>query len=272
MNLGHLALTIEYSLKRTPWRVLQCVVMCAMLGGASPLVAQDDVDPVTSAGESLRDARNLPWYNADKDELQAVPLKSQDEPPPRPTSGKQVTTDPNQGDIEQRGSPVGIWYFIQGLGWFAIAAVIIVIFMFILSALLGGRNTIGSSAPVNLTQTQVDRVDELPVPLKRATSDLLGELRRQYELGNYNEAIIYLYSYLLVELDKANRIRLVRGKTNRQYLGELRESPELADLVGQTMIAFEDVFFGEHTLTREQFEACYRRLDQFHAKLELVVA
>jgi argininosuccinate synthase len=73
-------------------------------------------------------------------------------------------------------------------------------------------------------------------------------------------------------LDKANRIRLVRGKTNRQYLGELRESPELADLVGQTMIAFEDVFFGERTLTREQFEACYRRLDQFHAELELVVA
>lgn len=253
--------------------LLQLVFSWALFfAAATPLVAQDDFDPVTSAGDSLRGARDLPWYDADKDDIQSVPVKSPDEPPPRPTSGKQVTTSENQGDSELRGSTVGIWYFIQGLGWLAIAAVIIVIFMFILSALLNGRATVGTSAPVNLKQTQVDRVDELPVPLKRATSDLLGELRRQYELGNYNEATIYLYSYLLVELDKANRIRLVRGKTNRQYLGELRESPALVDLVGQTMIAFEDAFFGNRTLTRERFEACYQRLEQFHAELELVVA
>ena len=56
-------------------------------------------------------------------------------------------------------------------------------------------------------------------PRSRARkAGLLEEARRSYEEGDYNTAIVYLYSYQLVKLDQNQWIRLAKGKTNRQYL------------------------------------------------------
>jgi hypothetical protein len=118
------------------------------------------------------------------------------------------------------------------------------------------------------TSREVDRLEELPFAVKRPQSDLLGEARRLYEAGKYAEAIVYLFSYELVELDKHHVIRLTKGKTNRQYLGEARGRPAVLPLLEDTMVAFEDVFFGKHGLDRERFEACWRRLDDFRRGLQ----
>ena len=69
--------------------------------------------------------------------------------------------------------------------------------------------------------SDIDRVESLPVQLRRPTTHLLAEARRCYEEGNYGEAIVYLYSHQLVQLDKGQIIRLTKGKTNRQYLREV---------------------------------------------------
>ncbi len=74
--------------------------------------------------------------------------------------------------------------------------------------------------------------------------DLLAEARRHYQAGNYGAAIVYLFSFQLVQLDKRQIIRLAKGKTNRQYLREVGPRAALLRLVEQTMVAFEDVFFG----------------------------
>ena len=104
--------------------------------------------------------------------------------------------------------------------------------------------------------------------LNRPRSNLLEEARRQYEAGNFAEAIIYLFSYQLVELDKSQLIRLAKGKTNRQYLREIGARPRLAALLNHTMIAFEDVFFGDHDLDRERFEKCWAERDNLIQQLE----
>jgi hypothetical protein len=114
----------------------------------------------------------------------------------------------------------------------------------------------------------VDRVEALPFHLRKPTGDFLSEARRLYEAGNYSEAVIYLYSHLLVQLDRHHVIRLTKGKTNRQYLREVRSRTLLREILDRTMVAFEDVFFGHHALTRERFEECWRRLDEFHGELE----
>ena len=64
-----------------------------------------------------------------------------------------------------------------------------------------------------------------------------------HQLGNYGEAIIYLFSYQLVRLDRSQLIRLAKGKTNRQYLGELQSASPLKRMLAQSMSSFEDVFF-----------------------------
>ena len=63
--------------------------------------------------------------------------------------------------------------------------------------------------------------------------DLLAEARRHYQAGNYGAAIVYLFSFQLVQLDQRQIIRLAKGKTNRQYLREVgprdRCGPRRAD-------------------------------------------
>jgi hypothetical protein len=107
---------------------------------------------------------------------------------------------------------------------------------------------------------------------RRDQSDLLGQARRYYEAGNYAEAIIYLFSYQLVELDRHGFVHLERGKTNRQYVREAQRAPEaksggLHKILDQTMVAFEDVFFGARDLDRRRFEQCWSRLDEFQSLL-----
>ena len=58
-------------------------------------------------------------------------------------------------------------------------------------------------------------------------------------------------------------IRLTKGKTNRQYLREVGARISLRQLVEQTMIAFEDAFFGRHPLDQTRFESCWFRLGEF---------
>jgi len=117
-------------------------------------------------------------------------------------------------------------------------------------------------------QEPEESLENLPFQLKRPINDLLAEAQRQYEQGNFREAIIYYYSYLLVELDRRNCIRLARGKTNRQYLFEVRSQRPLHGILEQTMVAFEDVFFGDHELERARFESCWARRDDFRSTLE----
>ena len=119
--------------------------------------------------------------------------------------------------------------------------------------------------------------------------NLLDEARRHWQEGDFAQAIIYLFSFQLVHLDKQQIIRLNKGKTNRQYLREighgaaawatLAAAPQveppapvfpqlrgrLQGLVEQTMFVFEDVFFGNRALERARFEACWSRVDEFQS-------
>ena len=71
------------------------------------------------------------------------------------------------------------------------------------------------------------------------------------------------------ELDKHHVIRLAKGKTNRQYVRETRRAPAaVARCCETTMVAFEDAFFGRKQLSREAFERCWQRLDEFQSELD----
>jgi hypothetical protein len=108
-----------------------------------------------------------------------------------------------------------------------------------------------------------DRVEALPFLRERSRGDLLAQARLHYEQGNYSEAIVYLFSYQLLELDRSSLIRLAKGKTNRQYLREAFRVRSLGAVLERTMVTFEDVFFGRRALDRTGFEACWNQLSEF---------
>jgi hypothetical protein len=114
--------------------------------------------------------------------------------------------------------------------------------------------------------------DALPANMPLPKGDLLTEIGRLYEAGDYNRAIIYLYAYQLIQLDRHQCIQLAKGKTNREYLHELSSRPELQGMLARTMVPFESVFFGGHSLDRVGFEVCWQEIEPFRRLVEQVAA
>jgi hypothetical protein len=253
--------------------------VCAA-GTGHPLPAQSaETEAVDSAREAFEASGSIPWYDPETDgpkPLKVPPYRTADDPNRRSnweyTAGPGWTPPtPKTGTTTARP--------VSGLFGFSLFNLIGISLLLLL---LGGLcvylawaffkdDTEESSVPLGGAAPSVggiDRVSELPLQVGNVRGDFLSAARREYEAGNYSQAVIYLFSYQLLALDRHQLIRLARGKTNRQYLREVRPRPELRSVLEQTMIAFEDVFFGKHAISRHRFESCWDRVDDFHRLLE----
>ncbi len=231
--------------------VLVAIVWCLL---ATSLAAQDmtNGDTAVEAGrEALSSAPKLPWYDPQTDDYRAAKV---DAPKPRRT----------------RNSNFDIFDFMMWLGWFLLAMLLVMLVYFIAKSFL--RREVKDSIVVSHANVGADisRVEELPVTLKKSPSDYLDEAQRLYAKGDYAQAIVYLFSHQLLQLDRRHWIRLVKGKTNRQYLREVRRSASpsadtLADIFHRTVLLFEEVFFGKRLPPRESIEEVWRQIDQFES-------
>jgi hypothetical protein len=153
--------------------------------------------------------------------------------------------------------------------WGALVVLALVVTALVLMLLRAARlrkaAAIKRGEPAAIGEAQ--RIEALPYPVARANLSLLEQARHFYQAGNYAAAMLYLFSHQLVQLDRHQIIRLAKGKTNRQYLREVGQAELLRQLVGQTLVAFEDVFFGHHSIDRQRFEACWSRLPEFESLL-----
>lgn len=157
--------------------------------------------------------------------------------------------------------PIG--QIVKILAWIVLLAVVGWLAYLLIRAYLDRERMAASAAPSSDSALlAAARIEALPEEVRRDASDLLGAAQRHYELGNYREAMIFLFSHELVELDRGQRIRLARGKTNRQYLRETSALPTLAELFEQAIVTFEAVFFGNHPLDRAAFETCWTQLPE----------
>jgi hypothetical protein len=239
--------------------------VCAQESSAQE--ASEAEQAVAAGGESLRQSGNYPWYDSSQDGVKPIPLASSSEADSANRNSK-WTAQPGTGG----GRPLPRISFLGGLlNWIGVTLLIVflaLIAWLIAKAFLRDEISEGIARKVIETSRDVDRVEALPFKLRKPTGNFLDEARRLYEAGDYSEAIIYFFSYQLVELDRHHLIRLAKGKTNRVYLREVRPRPNLHSILGITIVAFEDAFFGRKTLTREQFERCWSRLGEFQAELE----
>jgi hypothetical protein len=199
-------------------------------------------DPVQSGRDALNRWLTYPWYDSSTDELQRVDVPT----PPKPWSFN-----------------FHLGTFLQWFAWTVLVVLVILLIYFALKTFLGREEGASTDAAQKADSSTRDRIEALPYPIAVDQMNLLEEARRLYQQGNYSQAIVFLFSYQLVELDKRHCIRLTKGKTNRQYLREVGSRLSLRQLVEQTMIAFEDVFFGRHTLDQSRFESCWFRLGEF---------
>jgi hypothetical protein len=109
-------------------------------------------------------------------------------------------------------------------------------------------------------EQQRSRISDLPFDIEQPVLGLRAQAEKFRAEGDYSKALIYLFSYLLVELDQAHCIRLERGKTNGQYLRELRSWPDLNGSMQPIVQLFEFVYFGRNPLDRNSLDAVWSRL------------
>lgn len=210
-------------------------------------------NPIEDGRESLTKLGDVPWYDPQQDAT-GLPEKGWNWKWPK--GGKWNL--PGIGNL----MTVSAWCILAGL--LALIAYLLIRYF------LDRENQESSMTRVKPTSSMVEFVQKLPFEIDSRTNDFLGEARRCYDAGKYSEAVVYLFCYQLIEMDRCHYIRLTRGKTNRQYLWELRSNEALRGLVEQTMLAFEDVFFGKYKLDRHQFEACWERLPEFEGFVRTV--
>ncbi|RIK79065.1 MAG: hypothetical protein DCC68_13960 [Planctomycetota bacterium] len=240
------------------------IVLCAPVAGLAGID-----DPVESGREALGESGNFPWYDAKADDVRPVTVRGAKEV--KGSSGSERGRG-REGEERERGrsfrvrSPSG---FLAGgaiVAWIVVGLIIAALVGTILYAILQGDGlerkgkTAKESAGVDL--------EALPVPVAAADSDLLAEARRLYERGEFARAMIYLYSHMLLRLDRGHLIRLAKGKTNRQYLREVRSRPTVASFFESAMHAFEAAFFGRRELPRDDFETTWRGIDDFHRSID----
>ena len=199
-----------------------------------------------------------PWYDSQTDGVRAIEVS-------QPWYLKWKWLLEWLEDLFSFGGLTASVPWLKWVAWPLIAALLIVLVCLAVRALRNRkRRKSAETAEAKRAGAaeQRRRIEALP-PGARQRANLRAEARRHYEQGDYAQAITCLFSYQLIQLDKNQLIRLTRGKTNRQYLRELGGRTALRRLLEQTMVAFEEVFFGNYAIDRVRFESVWSRLDQF---------
>jgi Domain of unknown function (DUF4129) len=113
------------------------------------------------------------------------------------------------------------------------------------------------------------RLSDLPEGIGLGDKDPWAEAQSRRAAGDLAGAVICLFAYQLLSLDQLGLIRLVPGRTGRQYLQVLRDQ-ELADSLGATLRLFEDVYYGRRRPTAQAFESVWNRALMFRERGRLV--
>jgi hypothetical protein len=270
MRSAYLVLSTQYSVLSTKCSAAANLLLIALflLIASTALGAEPPADPVQSAKDALASGGKFPWYDRQHDDVRRLNIV------PRPGAEDRGDTWDSTASTTATTARTNrqFGFFGTVLQWAGLTALVVLLGLIaylIGTAFLKEEMSEGLAVrKIAESRRDADRVEALPFHVRAAAGDFLAAARQLYEAGKYSEAIVYLFSHELVELDKHHVIRLAKGKTNRQYVRETRQRPTLRSTLEATMIAFEDAFFGHKQLAREAFERCWQRLDEFQSELD----
>lgn len=241
---------------------LLATVPCAPAGSSANAEAEAEAeetkpvetldDAVVAGREAFDTWQGFPWYDPATDDVRRVDVRV-----------------PYDWSWLDDWFPDGLHLdsIVKILGWTLLVLALAVLIYLLLRYFWERFHEGAAPAPAAEKVRPSPAIQFLPIALQGARGDLLAQAKRLYEQGDFAQAVLYLFSYQLVQLDEHQCIRMARGKTNRQYLRELPRVPFVRRLVERTMVAFEDVFFGHHSIDRARFETCWVEIPEFQAFL-----
>lgn len=162
------------------------------------------------------------------------------------------------------------WRWIL-LGFVILFAAILISMLVRNSGIPGFRRKRPASILEEDLELQRAKISDLPFEMEQPIRGLKAQAEYLRSQGDYSQAILYLFSYLLVELDASRCIRLERGKTNGAYIRELKSRPGLQGYMRRAASAFEWVYFGRHRLDADTFESLWQSLERTESEMKVTI-
>ena len=216
---------------------------------------------------------SMPWYDAESGNVVPVGGKDRNESTlgdrnsvPVKQPAPKVTRTPNNWNFNWNGVPELVTTLIWIGGGLLLMLIIGLAVWAFLKSRFGDSDELSDSAgpPRSIEES----IKQLPLELQADGGDFLQLAREAYRANNLARAVTLLFSHVLVQLDQRGAVRLKKGKTNRQYLSELRPYRSLAKYYTAVMVQFEKSFFGNHPVPRDEFEQNWNQLEVFERDLE----
>ncbi|XZE53256.1 DUF4129 domain-containing protein [Planctomycetaceae bacterium SH139] len=248
--------------------------------------AQQAADDLVT--ESLESMGSLPWYDRESRQVNPVDVAPRLDDSvnrdsrwvPKPKQAKKASRSSNNFTTGNTG-PASYPFFLQWIfanfstiiGWtlFAISLVALITMLVFLVMKMEPTEDIktatSSSGDSEPTAEELAKLEHLPIEVATNQGNLLERADQLRQTGRLGEAIIYLFSQRLLQLDRCHAIRLSRGKTNQQYLRELRGRADLQGVMQRTVASFERSFFGGYSLTTEEYDRIRNEQASFDAFL-----
>ena len=228
----------------------------AAAGAAASEVAREADDNVVLPADSV-------WFDARAGDIRPVPI--QIDRPSDDNRGSRWTQKPSVSNTASGGTGNANGTGGQIFGWallLIIAAAVAVAITKLLSVYR--PSAVQTVVADGVMRGQPDEqtvhlMEQLPEAVRRTDVNLRQETERLIGEGRYDEAVVTLFGHQLLLLDRAGRLRLARGTTNRRYVEQTRrtagESGQAeAAILNQTVVAFERVYFGGGRLSGDQFD------------------
>ncbi len=246
-------------------RLVICAIIPAtlLMMPATNSFGQDD----TQTTKDVLSKKNYPWYDRDNDGTKTVRLPDR----PKAKSSDRGSV-PLGRSKNKKSTATGVGSF-PGLGfnliaWILVGVAVSVLGGFLIWAFFRLESQKHRRSNRDTTRSLADSIQHLPFQVDQHSGDFRSLAQSAYAQGDFRRAITYLFSHVLITLDQENLIRLRKGKTNRQYLKELKPHRSLANFYQHVMVPFESAFFGDHELSQSEFESCWQELDGFHVGVD----
>ena len=238
----------------------------ACLAGAWDAAAQNSAGPGDAAWDRLYSQGGLPWYDGQGDHWRAVRLPLDGGNPDsllrhRHSSWQPPAVTP-QSQIGAR-SPIFKWISSWMAGqtvWSFIGAVLLAV---AIAGLLwwayrrGSRFAWRTGQEAENRATPSSQTSLLPAVTMATEVDLWTTAHQRYATGDLPAALAYLYCYLLTALQRRGLLEFVPGKTSRDYVGDLRSRPTIAQRFALVADRYERAFFGRENLPQNAVRECF---------------
>lgn len=196
--------------------------------------------------------RNAPWLSPTDDSAAFLPPRPIRESAKRP----EASEEPVSSDAVRGVAEAIFWTLAVALAAALVGALVWATF----ETLRNG----GAKEKKKTEKADRERRLEAIAPEARERVDDLGTAAENaLAAGDLRLALVYFFSWLIVESDKRGLLWARRGKTNREYWSELAVNPEAQTIYKATMDEFERVYFGAQTISRTEFDDVWRLREPF---------